>query len=113
MGLSSHEWKMTLEMILILLSYIARYHLCGTVNYQTVYVQSSKKPQCSVQIIHNLLKATGFFYTFPKKYLQFPLHKLQLLVPAYVGMVPPVGSVLSRSFTLPVGWGITPFTSRF
>jgi len=75
MGLPSHEWKMTLEMILILFSYIARYNLCVTVNYQTVYVQSSKKPQCSVQIIHNLLKATGFFYTFPKKCLQFPLHK--------------------------------------
>lgn len=73
--LLSPEWKMTLDMVLILWSYIARYHLCGTVNYQTVYVHRSKKPQCSVQMTHNLLKATSFFYTFTKKCLQFPLHK--------------------------------------
>lgn len=73
----------------------------------------SKKPQCNVQIINNLLKVTSFFYTFTKKCLEFPLHKLQLLVPAYVGTVSPVDCVLSRSFTLPVAWGNTPFTSRF
>lgn len=70
MRISSHDQETTREMILY-----PRYHLCGTVNYQTVYVHSSKKYQCGVQIIHNLLPATGFFYNFTKKCLQFPLHK--------------------------------------